>query len=220
LKGLLKLVGVMVAELCAAPVWLATQAGMAMANDPDRVLAWSSQMISVWPGPLGEYVRRAVYARVLDRCEPDVCICFGTVLSRRQARIGNRTYVGVGCNLGLVDLEDDVLIGSGVHLLSGKRQHHFDRVDIPIREQGGEFNFIRIGRGTWIGNAAVVLANVGAGCVVGAGSVVINPVPDGSIVGGNPARVLAQREGLTPEDTASPSPSPSEKSASERMSSP
>jgi len=190
----------LLARLVAVPVWAGTGALMRVGDDPDRWLAWTSQWISTWPGPLGEYARRAVYGRLLERCPPDVCICHGTVFSRRGARIGNRAYLGVGCNIGLVDLGDDCLLGSGVHLLSGKNQHFFQRTDVPIREQGGEFSQVRIGRGTWIGNAAVVMADVGRECVVGAGSVVVRPVPDGALVGGNPARVLGFREGFEPRE--------------------
>jgi acetyltransferase-like isoleucine patch superfamily enzyme len=103
--------------------------------------------------------------------------------------------VGAFCNLGHVLLEDDVLLGSGVHVLSGKRQHHFDREDIPIREQGGSYEEVKIGRGSWLGNGCIVMAEVGEGCIVAAGAVVTQAVPDGAIVGGNPARVIGQRGG-------------------------
>lgn len=52
------------------------------------------------------------------------------------------------------------------------------------------FERVRIGADSWIGNAAVVMANVGAHCVVGAGSIVVSDVPDWCVVAGNPARML------------------------------
>jgi virginiamycin A acetyltransferase len=52
---------------------------------------------------------------------------------------------------------------------------------------------IRIGAGTWIGSAAVVMADVGHDAVVGAGAVVTRPVPDAVVAAGVPARVLRAR---------------------------
>ena len=53
---------------------------------------------------------------------------------------------------------------------------------------------VRIGRGTWIGNNAVVMADVGEDAIVGAGAVVTKPVPARTIVGGVPARVIRGRD--------------------------
>ena len=97
--------------------------------------------------------------------------------------------------IGDVTLEDDVLIGSHVSIINGNRQHGIARLDIPIREQSGEWPRITIGRDTWIGDRAVVFADVGKHCVIGAGSVVTKPIPDYAIAVGNPARVIRYREG-------------------------
>jgi acetyltransferase-like isoleucine patch superfamily enzyme len=80
-----------------------------------------------------------------------------------------------------------------VHILSGLRQHGFENVDSPIKEQPGEFSQVTIGEDTWIGNGAIVGADVGKNCVIGAGSVVLKPIPDFSIAAGNPARVVKHR---------------------------
>ena len=52
---------------------------------------------------------------------------------------------------------------------------------------------MRVGAGSWIGSAAVILADVGRNSVVGAGSVVTSPVPDNVIAAGVPARVIRER---------------------------
>jgi virginiamycin A acetyltransferase len=153
-----------------------------------------SQAFSLLPGLVGVYMRRAFYRLVLPRCGQDACISFGTVFSHPTARIGRKAYVGVFCCLGDVTLEDDVLIGSHVSIANGKRQHGIERLDIPIREQPGEWPHIAIGRDTWIGDRAVILTDVGKHCVVGAGSVVTKPVPDYAIVVGNPARIVRFRD--------------------------
>jgi len=162
---------------------------------PDKAFHGASQGMSLWPGLLGEYVRREFYRMTLESCSADCCLSFGVVFSKRGARIGRRAYVGTRCTLGLVTLEDDVLLASNVDVLSGSAQHRFDDPDRPVREQGGEFTRVTIGTDTWIGNRAVVMADVGRGCVIGAGSVVTKPLPDGSIAVGSPARIVGQRGG-------------------------
>jgi acetyltransferase-like isoleucine patch superfamily enzyme len=86
-----------------------------------------------------------------------------------------------------------VLIGSGVHITSGRRTHGTADLSVPIREQEGERTLVRIGEGAWIGSAAVIMADVGRHAVVGAGSVVTRPIPDGVVAAGVPARVIRQR---------------------------
>ena len=56
---------------------------------------------------------------------------------------------------------------------------------------------MRIGEGTWVGSAAVVLADVGRHCVIGAGAVVTVPIPDYAIAAGVPARVIRSRQPVT-----------------------
>jgi acetyltransferase-like isoleucine patch superfamily enzyme len=101
--------------------------------------------------------------------------------------------VGPFCSLGDVTLGDDVLIASHVSIANGGAQHGIERLDIPVREQPGDYPRITIGCDTWIGDRAVVLANVGKHCVIGAGSVVTKPIPDYAIAVGVPARVIGSR---------------------------
>jgi acetyltransferase-like isoleucine patch superfamily enzyme len=77
--------------------------------------------------------------------------------------------------------------------MSGKGQHNFGNLNLPIKDQGGVFAKISIGENCWIGNGAMIMADIGDGCIVGAGSVVINDIPAHSIVAGNPAKVIKSR---------------------------
>lgn len=165
----------------------------ARVHDRDTAFHHASQALSLVPGYPGIYLRREFYRLTLAACSPDCCISFGTVISHPGTRIGRRTYLGVGCNIGLCDIGDDVLFGSDVHVLSGKRQHHFDDPDVPINAQGGTFERVRIGDNTWIGNGARVMADVGEGCVIGAGAVVGKVIADWSVAVGHPARVVKRR---------------------------
>jgi len=161
--------------------------------DDDKAFHGASQRASLWPGLLGEYLRRELHRLTLEECAPDCCLSFGTVFSKRGARVGRRVYVGTNCSLGLVTLEDDVLLASGVDVPSGSGQHVFTDPDMPVREQGGELKRVTIGFDTWIGNRAVVMADVGPRCVVGAGSIVTAPLPERSVAVGVPARVVGRR---------------------------
>jgi len=163
----------------------------------ERAFPGFSQLVSLVPGLSGAYLRRAFYRWVLPSCGTDCWISFGTVFSHRSASLGHRTYVGVGCMLGDVTLEDDVLLGSHVSIINGNRQHGIERLDLPIREQPGEYPRVTIGCDTWIGDRSIVMANVGKHCVIGAGSVVTKPIPDYAIAFGNPARIVRYRNETT-----------------------
>jgi len=145
------------------------------------------------PGIVGQYLRQAFLARVLAHCAPTVIVSFGTIFSKTGARLDERAYVGPGCVLGLVHVERDVLIGSGVHVTSGRQTHGTADVGKPIREQEGQPTLVRIGAGSWIGSAAVVMADIGANSIVGAGSVVTRSIPDSVVAAGVPATVVRAR---------------------------
>ena len=187
-KSIAALLATTVVLPAVAGYWL----GAALLGRARAFPGWS-QAMSVWPGLTGQYLRRAFYWLVLPRCGAGSVVSFGTVFSHRTAEIGENAYVGVFCCLGDVTLEDDVLVGSHVSITNGSRQHGTSRLDISVREQPGEWPRVTIGRDSWIGDRAVVMANVGKHCVVGAGAVVAKPVPDYAIVVGNPARIVRYR---------------------------
>jgi acetyltransferase-like isoleucine patch superfamily enzyme len=150
-------------------------------------------MLSLLPGIIGNFARKSFYHRAMTCCDRDCAILFGTLFSQTDTEIGKGVYIGPNCNIGRCRLENYCTLGSNVHILSGKRQHKFDDLDRPIRDQGGEFEKVTIGEDTWIGNAALIMADVGKKCIIGAGSVVTKDVENYSIVAGNPARVIGKR---------------------------
>ena len=162
----------------------------------DRAFPGWSQFFSLFPGISGVFLRRAFYRLALTGCGPDVCFTFGTIFAVPGSRVGNRVYVGAFCCIGECVLEDDVTLASHVSLLSGARQHGIERLDIPIRMQPGIRQRVTIGRDTWIGERATVMADVGRHCVIGAGAVVVKPIPDFAIAVGVPAKVIGYREDL------------------------
>ena len=159
----------------------------------DSLFAAFSQTVSLFPGLLGSYLRIAFYRCAMNRCATESFIGFGTLFSHRGTELHSGIYIGPQCNIGLSVIHRNCLLGSGVHLLSGKNQHRFDDPDTPIRLQGGEFTKISLGENTWVGNGAIIMANVGRDCIIGAGTVVTNDIPPGSIVAGNPGKVVRSR---------------------------
>jgi acetyltransferase-like isoleucine patch superfamily enzyme len=182
-----------VAVLLTAPCWILARLQNALTGG-EGLFAGFSELLSLVPSLPGVLLRRGYYRMCLDTCALDCHIGFGTTVAHPRVRIGRGVYVGNRCTLGMVDLADDVTIGSNVDILSGRRQHHFGSLDAPIQQQGGTFQQLRIGRNSWVGNSAVIMAGVGDGCVIGAGSVVVRPVPPFSIAAGNPAEVKKRRQ--------------------------
>jgi acetyltransferase-like isoleucine patch superfamily enzyme len=90
-------------------------------------------------------------------------------------------------------IEDDVMLGSGVHVYVGN--HRFDDVNCPIIDQGHHNSEpVSLRKGCWIGAGAIILpgVTVGENAVVGAGSVVVRDIPPRVVAVGNPARVIRE----------------------------
>ena len=192
MKAGLKILLGTISHVLVLPLYLLTKV-LARVVRTDQPFQMASQALSLCPGIIGNYLRHAFYRWMLPRCGADVCIEFGTILHQPTVEIGNRVYIGSHCSIGECVIEDDVLIGSNVDILSGKHQHSFEDVDIPMRDQGGRLEKIRIGPDSWLGNSSVVMAPVGRKSIVAAGSVVTRDVEPYSIVGGNPAGLIRAR---------------------------
>jgi virginiamycin A acetyltransferase len=197
MKTLLKAFANGLAKLVVLPAFLLYQVGQ-LALGPEKAFPGWSQAFSLLPGLTGVYLRRAFYQLVLPRCGTDSCLSFGTVFSHSTAEIGHRVYAGLFCCLGNITLDDDVLLGSHVSIMNGSKQHGIERLDIPIREQPGTWPRVTVGKDSWIGDRALVLADVGEHCVIGAGSVVTKPIPDYGIAVGTPAKVIRYRNSAEP----------------------
>ena len=111
----------------------------------------------------------------------------------RQLRIGKNVFINHACScldLGGITIEDDVLIGPKVSLIS--ENHPLDPA-----QRGCLIGMpVLIKRNAWIGAASTILpgVTVGENSVVAAGSVVTKDVPPNTIVGGVPARVIRSIE--------------------------
>lgn len=160
----------------------------------DSLFVSSSQLLSLLPGKTGHFIRKNFFRFTMEYCHPDCLIGFSSLFSHRETEIYEGVYIGPQCNIGKSRIEKNCLLGSGVHILSGKGQHNFEDLNTPIQEQGGKFTKVTIGEDTWIGNGSLIMANIGKKCIIGAGSVVTKDIPDFSIVGGNPAKIIRSRQ--------------------------
>jgi acetyltransferase-like isoleucine patch superfamily enzyme len=204
MRAVLKKLARCMALLAVSPCFLAYGLGRLVLG-PARAFPGWSQAFSLIPGLSGVYLRHAFYRLVLPRCGAHACLSFGTVFSHPAVEIGRAVYVGPYCCLGQVTLEDDVLVGAHVSITNGAAQHGIERLDVPIREQPGVWPRVTVGRDTWIGDRAVVMADVGRHCVIGAGAVVTKAIPDYAIAVGVPAKVIRYRHGVGgPHPASSP----------------
>ncbi|MGL5094466.1 MAG: acyltransferase, partial [Planctomycetia bacterium] len=106
--------------------------------------------------------------------------------------VGRHVYIGPYCVIGRATIEDGALVASHVSIPDGRRQHFHDAApEIWPR--------VRIGRDAWIGERAVVMADVGRRSIVGAGAVVVHPLPDDVVAVGVPARIVRFRRTGSPE---------------------
>jgi acetyltransferase-like isoleucine patch superfamily enzyme len=146
---------------------------------------------------------RRLCERKFRRFGPDADFRWGAyAVACSKISIGERVVIRPGVMLfayphgedGQIIIEDDVLIGSGVHMYSAN--HAFSDPARSIIDQGHEpAADVTLRRGAWIGANAILLPGVeiGQGAVVGAGSVVTRSIPAGMIAVGNPARPVRAR---------------------------
>lgn len=92
---------------------------------------------------------------------------------------------------GSILIEDDVMLGSGVHIYTGN--HRFDLPNVNLIDQGHSSpKTVILKEGCWLGANVIILPGVtiGKNSIVGAGSVVTKTIPDRVLVAGNPAKIL------------------------------
>lgn len=182
----------------AVPLFLLLEL-LSLAGNRDGCFQSFSQALSLVPGKTGSYLRAAFYRLACPDTSDDISIGFLTVLSHRDTSIHSGVYIGPQCNIGKCSIGRNTLLGSGVHILSGNRQHDFSDTSRPIKEQGGRFEKINIGDDCWLGNGALVMASLDDHTIVAAGSVMARNTSESWLIyAGNPARALKTRKPAEP----------------------
>ena len=187
-RRLLKLVAFVVAGVGVAPLLLLAW-GEARLTRSEILFSAFAQLLALVPSHLGALLRGAYYFGTLRQCSWETHVGFGSLFTHRGGAMARNVSMGAYCVIGHAEIGAEVMMGSRVSIPSGKRQHFDDqgRIDSETR-----FDTVRIGGKCWIGEGAIILADVGSGCIVSAGAVVIKAIPDRCIVGGNPARVIKE----------------------------
>lgn len=107
----------------------------------------------------------------------------------RFISIGKRVFINHACSfldMGRITIEDDVLIGPKVNLVT--ENHPTD----PADRRSLITKPILIKKKAWIGAGVTILPGViiGENSIVAAGAVVSKDVPDNTVVGGIPVKIL------------------------------
>ncbi len=116
--------------------------------------------------------------------------------SGRNVEIGDNSGIGSHCYVPSdIIIGNNVMMGPNVYILSGN--HAFDRVDIPMIEQGYyDTKRTIIGDDVWIGRAVLMTPGriIKNGTIIAAGTVLCKDFDEYSIVGGNPSRLIRLRK--------------------------
>lgn len=158
-----------------------------------RAFQGYSHFFSLIPGIVGEYLRREFYILTTTSCASDCCISFGTIFSNPDVVIGSRAYIGHYCVIGRARIGRDTMIASRVSVISGLMQHGTARLDVPMRDQAGTLEVVSISEDCWIGEGAIVAADIGGHSIVSVGAIVKKAIPASSVVSGTTGEVRERR---------------------------
>jgi acetyltransferase-like isoleucine patch superfamily enzyme len=107
--------------------------------------------------------------------------------------------IGAGCNIGHynhiaatgeVILEEEVLTADKVYI--SDHLHAYEDISVSVSKQPVlQKNFVRIGKGSWIGeNVCIIGSSIGKHCIIGANAVVTKNIADYCVAAGNPAIII------------------------------
>ena len=139
------------------------------------------------------WLRRVMVSQFADRCGAHVVVKHNADISPHIS-IGDRSELGTRCMIhGNVSIGKNVLMGPDVKIFS--RNHIYQSLAVPIKDQGKISRPTVIGDDVWIGANVIIFPGVAVGdhVVIGAGAVVTKNVPDYAVIAGNPAQIVKMR---------------------------
>ena len=151
------------------------------------VYTFFAQSFALGPGMPGSYLRAAYYKMTLSESSLDVTLSLGTYFVQPDSVLKegcfNRRVLRDRSCFHRRSLADRIARADPERPPAACTQcrRHLERL---------AYDRITVGSDCWIGDGAVVMADLGEGVTVGAGSVVTKPVLSGTVVVGNPARPL------------------------------
>lgn len=139
-------------------------------------------------------IRAFLVSNYLEKCGKNLRVKKGGEISP-NCQIGNHSEIGTRALIqGNCFIGSNVIMGPDVKIYS--KNHRFDRLDIPIQNQGEESLKTIIGNDVWLGANIIITpgCNVGNHVVIAAGAVVTKDIPDYAVVGGIPAKIIKFRK--------------------------
>lgn len=161
-----------------------------LSRHAETVFHICTNMVALLPGLPGVFLRRAFYSLTLESCSMHCHIGFGSLFSHRDVTVGKNVYIGNYSMFGASHIGEHCLIGSRVSVLSGKALHMLDENGMWTPFSPDRMTRVTLGRNVWVGEGAIIMADVGEGSMVGAGAVTTSNVRSHIIVAGNPARFV------------------------------
>lgn len=139
-------------------------------------------------------IRKFCGKLILNKCGNNINIEKGAQF-HESLSIGDNSGIGIRADIGRkVSIGENVMMGPDCMIFTSN--HNYDRIDIPMCEQGFQIiEAVDIGCDVWIGARVIILPgiHVGNGSIIAAGAVVTKDVPAYSIVGGVPAKIIKYR---------------------------
>ncbi|MFZ5979897.1 MAG: acyltransferase [Candidatus Zixiibacteriota bacterium] len=154
---------------------------------------FGSQCLALVPGFIGIQCRTAYYRFTMEEFHSNCYTLFGTIFADPRVRMKPYSKTGEYDIIGLCEIGERATICSKVSILAGRYQHNFTDPTKDVFDSETVFEKIMIGDGAFIGEGALVMANVGEYSIIGAGAVVVKEIPPYSIAVGNPAKVVKDR---------------------------
>lgn len=141
-------------------------------------------------------IRYFFVKRIIKKCGTNVIIKRNCYFGKgNRLKVGSRSQLGQNARLGGdITIGKDVLMGPDVVMMA--TSHAFDRIDIPINQQGAtEEQPIIVGDDVWVGTRVIILPGVeiGSHSIIAAGAVVTKSCEPYSIIGGVPAKLIKKR---------------------------
>ena len=167
--------------------------------DNEDLFLTFAQAFALLPGLPGVFLRRAFYRHTLESCSGNFFVGFGAFFSQRRVTIEADVYIGPYAIVGMSKLRRGCLIGSRVSIMSGKNPHPQDENGRWLPTDRARLEQVEIGEYAWLGEGAMVMADVGPSAMIAAGAVVTNRVPAFVMVAGNPARFVRSLRVVAPE---------------------
>lgn len=143
-------------------------------------------------------IRYWICKNIFKKCGKNVNIQRLAHFGRGQdIEIGDNSGIGIRCRIhNNTIIGDNVMMGPGCRFLESK--HKFDRIDIPMSEQGKTKRRAQviIGDDVWIGREVMIIGSkeIKSGSIIGARCVLTKNFPEYSIIGGNPSKLIKSRK--------------------------